>query len=200
MQKINLITSRVLLIPHDNIDTDQIIPARFLKGVHRSGMGAHLFADWRYSADGLPNPDFILNQPKAMLARILLTGDNFGCGSSREHAVWSLLDYGFKAVISTSFADIFRNNALRNGLLPIRIDAFAHQGLVELIRAHPKSELSIDLEHQVVRNPADQEIHFPIDPFIKLRLLHGHDELDYLLSLEDRIQEYETRQESDLAG
>jgi 3-isopropylmalate/(R)-2-methylmalate dehydratase small subunit len=127
MESFKTLTSHIVAIPVENIDTDQIIPARFLKTTTKAGLGRHLFADWRYNADGIPKPDFVLNRPEAQCARILLAGDNFGCGSSREHAPWALMDFGFRAIISTSFADIFRNNALKNGLLPVVVDAETHR-------------------------------------------------------------------------
>jgi 3-isopropylmalate/(R)-2-methylmalate dehydratase small subunit len=193
MEKFTILRSSSVLIPRSNIDTDQIIPARFLKGTLKSGLGVSLFADWRYLPDGSPNPAFILNQPQSNQSRILLAGDNFGCGSSREHAVWALLDYGFQAIISTSFADIFRNNALKNGLLPVQIDLDSNQGLLELVRATPSVEIEIDLEHQTLSTPDGSEVHFPIDPFARTCLLQGVDELGYLLNQEPWITVFENR-------
>jgi 3-isopropylmalate/(R)-2-methylmalate dehydratase small subunit len=178
-------------LPVNDIDTDQIIPARFLKAIDKTGMGDHLFADWRYNADGSPKPDFILNRPESQGAHVLLAGDNFGCGSSREHAPWALTGFGFHAVISTSFADIFRNNALKNGLLPIVVDAQTHRMLFELAEEAPRAELTIDLAAQTVTLPTGQTVSFPIDGFSKTCLLKGVDELGYLLSFENRIAAYE---------
>jgi 3-isopropylmalate/(R)-2-methylmalate dehydratase small subunit len=191
MQKFTTFHATVTALPVDNIDTDQIIPARFLKTTDKSGLGVNLFADWRYLPDGSPDPDFILNQTTAKSAEILLVGDNFGCGSSREHAPWALVGFGFKAVVSTSFADIFRNNALKNGLLPVQIDPDAHQAMVEVIRNHPGVEFTVDLENQCVVWPEGHEAHFPIDPFAKACLLKGVDELGYILGFEAQITGYE---------
>lgn len=192
MPQFTTLTSRVLPLPIDNIDTDQIIPARFLKTTDKTGLGANLFADWRYSPDGAPNPDFVLNQPRYQGARILLAGDNFGCGSSREHAPWALVGAGFQAVLSTSFADIFRNNALKNGLLPILLDKKTHQELFDLFIEIPQAQLTIDLAAQSVLTPAGETVHFPIDSFAKTCLLKGVDQLGYLLSFEKQIAAYES--------
>lgn len=148
MEPFNKLTAQVVAIPADHIDTDQIIPARFLKTISKTGLGKNLFADWRYDSDGAPNRDFPLNQPQHQGAQILLAGDNFGCGSSREHAPWALTDFGFRAIISTSFADIFRNNALKNGLLPLVVDDDTHRQLMSLAAEEPELELSIDLDTQ----------------------------------------------------
>lgn len=191
MNAFTTLTSPVVCLPVDNVDTDQIIPARFLKTTDKSGLGASLFADWRYRQDGSPEPDFVLNRPESQGAQILLTGDNFGCGSSREHAPWALLGYGFRAVISTAFADIFYNNALKNGLLPVTIDPQAHRRLLELLASAPQAELSIDLAMQKVTLPDGSEIEFQIDAFARTCLLNGVDELGYLLGLEDKILAYE---------
>jgi 3-isopropylmalate/(R)-2-methylmalate dehydratase small subunit len=179
-------TSRVIPLPNENVDTDQIIPARYLKTTTREGLGKALFADWRYDPAGNPKPDFILNRPDLASAKVLLAGDNFGCGSSREHAPWALADYGFRAIISTSFADIFKNNCLKNGLLPIVVDKETHKKLFRLA-----SEVTIDLEAQTLALPDGARIHFPVDPFSKKCLLEGIDELGYLLKLSDKITEYE---------
>ena len=192
MSQFMTIKSRVVLLPANNIDTDQIIPARFLKGTDKAGMGENLFADWRYHADGTPRPDFVLNNPGVQGTQILLAGDNFGCGSSREHAPWALVGYGFRAVISTSFADIFRNNALKNGLLPVILDPAAHHRLFDEVGEDPSIELVIDLVGQAVRLPSGESFSFPIDPFSKTCLLQGIDELDYLLSFAGQIVEYES--------
>jgi 3-isopropylmalate/(R)-2-methylmalate dehydratase small subunit len=191
MTKFSQIKSRVLSLPINDIDTDQIIPASFLKGIDKSGMAAGLFAGWRYSADGSPKPDFVLNTPRARGAKILLVGNNFGCGSSREHAAWALHDFGFRAIISTSFADIFRNNALKNGLLPVEVSPADFRRLVHLIAQNPEAEIEVDLDQQEVRLAGDKPIPFPIDHFSKYCLLTGADELDYILSFDARISEYE---------
>jgi 3-isopropylmalate/(R)-2-methylmalate dehydratase small subunit len=177
-------------MPVNDIDTDQIIPARFLKVTDKAGLGANLFSDWRYNADGTPKPDFILNRPEAQGAQILLAGDNFGCGSSREHAPWALTGFGFRAVISTSFADIFRNNALKNGLLPIIVDAETHQMLFDLVEEVPNVELTVDLASQTL-NFSGGSAAFPVDGFSKACLLNGVDELGYILGFDKQIAAYE---------
>ena len=192
MAQFTSLTSRVVALPVNDIDTDQIIPARFLKATDKKGMGDNLFADWRYNADGSPKPDFALNQPEAAGRQILLAGDNFGCGSSREHAPWALTGFGFQAVISTSFADIFRSNALKNGLLPIIVDAPTHQRLLALVAENPATELTIDLAAQTLSFPGGS-VTFPIDPFNKTCLLDGVDELGYILSFEKDIAAFEAR-------
>ena len=192
MAQFTSLTSRVVALPVNDIDTDQIIPARFLKATDKKGMGDNLFADWRYHADGSPKPDFALNQPEAAGRQILLAGDNFGCGSSREHAPWALTGFGFRAVISTSFADIFRSNALKNGLLPIIVDAKTHQRLLALAGENPNAELTIDLAAQTLSFPGGS-VTFPIDPFNKTCLLDGVDELGYILSFEKEIAAFEAR-------
>jgi len=204
MQRFTPITSQAILLLENNIDTDQIIPARFLKGIQKAGLGTNLFANWRYHEDGSTNPDCVLNLPQASRAQILITGDNFGCGSSREHAVWALTDFGIRAVVSTSFADIFRNNALRNGLLTIQVQLDELDILVETLTRHPGILFTVDLESQtlsftegafnVETAPAEsviQLIQFPVDPFAKKCLLQGTDELGYLLNLESKISQYE---------
>ena len=191
MQPFARLDSRVIALVRDNIDTDQIIPARFLKTISKAGLGQNLFADWRYDADGAPRPDFPLNQPGADEAQILLAGDNFGCGSSREHAPWALVDFGFRAIVSTSFADIFRNNALKNGLLPVEVDAETHRQLVSLIEEAPDSRLVIDLASQTLTLPDGRQVIFPIDGFSKTCLLEGVDQLGYLLKEERLIAAYE---------
>jgi len=192
MAQFRKITSRVVPLPINDVDTDQIIPARFLKATDKKGLGAHLFADWRYDEDGLPNPDFVLNKPEAAGCQILLAGDNFGCGSSREHAPWALTDFGFRVVISTSFADIFRNNALKNGLLPLVVDAETHQRLFDLVESNPQVELTVDLPTQTLSFPGGW-VTFPIDPFNKTCLLNGIDELGYILGFEKQIAAFESR-------
>lgn len=193
MEKFTTISSRVVVLPVDNIDTDQIIPARFLKTTDKAGLGANLFADWRYLPDGSPNPDFVLNRPENQGAQVLLAGDNFGCGSSREHAPWALMGWGFRAVISTTFADIFRNNALKNGLLPVIVDAAVHRRLMEQLKANPGAHVTIDLAAQHLVLPDGDAVAFPIDSFSKTCLLNGVDELGYLLGLEEHIRRYEAQ-------
>jgi 3-isopropylmalate/(R)-2-methylmalate dehydratase small subunit len=184
-------TARVVVLPNENIDTDQIIPARYLKAIDKEGMGKNLFADWRYDASGQPRPDFVLNQPQARGAQILLAGDNFACGSSREHAVWALTSFGFRAVISTSFADIFRNNALKNGLLPIVVDMETHRDLFDIVAEIPNVELKIDIAAQTLTLPDGRAVSFPLEPFAKTCLLQGVDELGYLLARQDAIRQFE---------
>ncbi len=187
------LTSRVVALPINDIDTDQIIPARYLKATDKEGMGAHLFADWRYLPDGSPRPDFVLNQPQNQGAQILLAGDNFGCGSSREHAPWALTAFGFRAILAPSFADIFRNNALKNGLLPVAISAENQHFLLDLLSELPAAELTVDLAAQTLTLPTGDAVGFHIDPFSKACLLKGTDELGYLLSFEKQIAAYEAR-------
>jgi len=182
--------SRTVVLPIDNIDTDQIIPARFLKTISKDGLGAQLFNDWRYDSAGQPRPDFVLNQPGAEEAKVLVAGDNFGCGSSREHAPWALLQFGFRAVVSTSFADIFKQNSLKNGLLPIAVPADVHSGLL----ASPGAAVKVDLASQSLTLPDGRPIEFPIDAFSKHCLLEGLDEMGYILQQETAIAEYESRQ------
>ena len=198
MNQFTTLKSRVTPLPANNIDTDQIIPARYLKVTDKAGLAEALFADWRYQADGTPRPEFVLNKPEFQGAHILLAGDNFGCGSSREHAPWALVGYGFRAVISTSFADIFRNNALKNGLLPVILDPAAHHRLVDEVCEDPSVELDIDLAEQTVRLPSGESFNFPIDRFSKTCLLQGNDELGYLLSFEDKIHAFEEKLVHDL--
>jgi 3-isopropylmalate/(R)-2-methylmalate dehydratase small subunit len=187
------LTSRVVVVPQNDIDTDQIIPARFLKTTDKTGLGASLFADWRYAPDGSARPGFPLNAPRAAGAQVLLAGDNFGCGSSREHAPWALTGFGFRAVVSTSFADIFRNNAIKNGLLPVAIDAGAHASLLAQLAGRPEAELTVDLASQTVALPDGVRVGFPIDPFARTCLLEGVDELGYILRFEPQIEEHERR-------
>lgn len=193
MVQFMVLTSRVVALPVNDIDTDQIIPARFLKATDKQGMGDHLFADWRYDAHGSPQPDFVLNMPRSKGAQILLTGDDFGCGSSREHAPWALTGFGFRAVISTSFADIFRTNALKNGLLPVIVDAETHKLLFELVEELPNVELTINLDSQTLRFPGGTA-NFPIDSFNKTCLLNDVDELGYILGFEKEITAFENRE------
>jgi 3-isopropylmalate/(R)-2-methylmalate dehydratase small subunit len=186
-------TSRVIPLPNENVDTDQIIPARFLKTTEKEGLAEGLFCDWRYDAQGAPRPDFILNRPEMHGRRILLAGDNFGCGSSREHAPWALTGWGITAVISTSFADIFRNNSLKNGLLPIVVSPEMHETLFEIVQETPQAEWTIDLGTQTVSLPTGQTFAFEIDPFARTCLLQGIDELGYIRSFEDKIAEFEEK-------
>jgi 3-isopropylmalate/(R)-2-methylmalate dehydratase small subunit len=192
MPQFTTLTSRVVPLPVNDIDTDQIIPARFLKATDKNGMGDNLFADWRYHADGSPKADFVLNTPEAAGCQILLAGDNFGCGSSREHAPWALTGYGFRAVISTSFADIFRSNALKNGLLPVIVDEETHKELLDLVDKKPRPELTIELASQTLSYPGGS-VTFPIEPFNKACLLNGVDELGYILSFEKEIAAFEAQ-------
>jgi 3-isopropylmalate/(R)-2-methylmalate dehydratase small subunit len=187
MDPITVIRSRTVVMPSSNIDTDQIIPARFLTTTVRDGLGASLFADWRYDADGRPKPDFVLNQPAAAGCQVLVAGRNIGCGSSREHAPWALLDYGFRAVISTEIADIFRNNSLKNGLLPVVVDEPTHAWLL----ANPGAEVEIDLPAATLGLPDGRRVSFPIEAFSRYCLVNGIDELGYLLSQLPAIERYE---------
>jgi 3-isopropylmalate/(R)-2-methylmalate dehydratase small subunit len=182
----------------DNIDTDQIIPARFLKTISKVGLGDQLFYDWRYNADGSPKPEFILNTEKAKKSKVLLAGDNFGCGSSREHAPWALTQYGFEAVISTSFADIFKSNALKNRLLPVVVGKEAHGQLVAALQANPDLAVTVDVEAQTLSWPGGPAVTFPIDAFAKHCLLAGVDEIGYVLQHEAQIAAYEAQRFSTL--
>jgi 3-isopropylmalate/(R)-2-methylmalate dehydratase small subunit len=185
------VESAAIPLPRNDIDTDQIIPARFLKTTNRAGLGDQLFFDWRYTEDGSPNPSFVLNRPEMTGRQILVAGDNFGCGSSREHAPWALTAWGFRAVVSSSFADIFRNNALKNGLLPVAVAPEELARVFSIIEAHPDAELVIDLEASELRLPDGSAIGFDVDPFARKMLLAGTDELGYLLSLEPQLEAYE---------
>lgn len=191
MEALTKITSKMVSLPIENIDTDQIIPARFLKVTDKKGLGDNLFCDWRYEPDGTPKPDFVLNQDQAQGAQILIAGDNFGCGSSREHAPWALMGYGFKAVISTSLADIFRNNSLKNGLLPIIVDEETHRQLQSLVEEEPGTTISIDLPNQTITLPDGRSVTFPIDAFSKNCIVNGLDQLGYLQSKLDDIEAFE---------
>lgn len=192
MAQFTSLTSRMLPLPINDVDTDQIIPAQFLKVTDKNGLADALFFNWRYNDDRTPKADFIINQPESKGAQILLAGDNFGCGSSREHAPWALTAYGFRAVISTSFADIFRSNALKNGLIPIIVDEETHKLLFDLVEEAPRAELTVDLATQTVSFPGGS-FTFPIDAFNKTCLLNGVDELGYILGFEKEIAEYEKR-------
>ena len=187
MEPIRQIRSRTVVLPFTNIDTDQIIPARFLRTTTRAGLGKQLFADWRYGADGALKTDFALNRPEAAGCAVLVAGRNFGCGSSREHAPWALLDYGIRAVISTEIADIFRTNSLKNGLLPIEVDERTGQWLL----AHSGAEVSIDVDTTTLRLPDGTAIEFPLEAFARYCLLNGTDQLGFLLSREREIAAYE---------
>jgi len=193
MEPLRPFSSRVLPLIVDDVDTDQIIPARFLKVTDKVGLGKKLFSDWRYEADGSPKPGFPLNDPKHAGARVLLAGHNFGCGSSREHAPWSLVDYGFRAVIATSFADIFGGNSLKNGLLPIVLEPALHAELRAAVEADPTVEIHVDLASQTVTLPSGKSASFPVDPFAKTMLLEGVDELGYLLGKDAAIAAFEAR-------
>jgi 3-isopropylmalate/(R)-2-methylmalate dehydratase small subunit len=184
-------TSRVIFLPNENVDTDQIIPARFLKTTEKDGLAAALFCDWRYLADGTPNPDFVINRPEMQGRRILLAGDNFGCGSSREHAPWALTSWGIGAILSTGFADIFRSNALKNGLLPIQVEPETYAALVNLVADYPDAALTVDLEDQVVHLPTDEDIPFAVDPFSRQMLLAGTDEIGWVISRDSAIDAWE---------
>jgi 3-isopropylmalate/(R)-2-methylmalate dehydratase small subunit len=186
-------TSRVVPIPAENVDTDQIVPARYLKVTDKAGLADALFRDWRFEEDGsLKQPPFVLDEPTMAGRRILLVGDNFGAGSSREHAPWALAAWGVRAILSTSFADIFRNNSLKNGVLPVVVDRATHAGLFDLLERDPDAELTVDLAEQGILLPDGTTIDFEIDPFAKRMLLAGTDELGYLLSKEPEIAAWET--------
>ncbi|MEP6883186.1 MAG: 3-isopropylmalate dehydratase small subunit [Gammaproteobacteria bacterium] len=187
MDPVNRIHSKTVVIASSNIDTDQIIPARFLTTTTKEGLGRQLFADWRYRPDGTPNPDFVLNRPEASGARVLVAGRNFGCGSSREHAPWALLDFGFCAVISTEIADIFRGNSLKNGLLPIVVDDATSRWLLD----HPGADIDIDLESSRLTLPTGVSVTFPLEAFARHCLLNGIDELGYLQSRLADTKRYE---------
>jgi 3-isopropylmalate/(R)-2-methylmalate dehydratase small subunit len=190
-------SSRVIPLPAENVDTDQIVPARFLKVTDKAGLADALFRDWRYQEDGsLTSPPFVLDRPEMTGRQILLAGDNFGCGSSREHAPWALTAWGIRAVITTSCADIFRSNALKNGLLPIVVDPDMHGHLFALVGERPDAELTVDLEAQVVHLPGDEDLPFDVDPFSKRMLLTGTDELGYLLGKDPEITVWEARREA----
>jgi 3-isopropylmalate/(R)-2-methylmalate dehydratase small subunit len=192
MEPITKFTERMVALPNNDIDTDQIIPARYLKVTDKNGLGEACFADWRYDEEGVPKADFALNKPEYQGAGVLVGGYNFGCGSSREHAPWALMGAGFKAIVSTYFADIFRNNALKNGLLPVIVDEETHQQLISLAEEDPTTEITIDLEAESLMLPDGRQVNFPIDGFSKYCLLHGVDQLGYLLNLEQDVVTYES--------
>ncbi len=185
------VTSAAVPLPRNDIDTDQIIPARFLKTVNRAGLGDQLFYDWRYLEDGSPNPDFVINRPEMAGRAILVAGDNFGCGSSREHAPWALTAWGIRAVVSSSFADIFRSNALKNGLLPVAVSAADLDRINAALAADPTAELTVDLEASELRLPDGTAIGFSVDAFARRMILDGTDELGYLLAREADLAAYE---------
>ena len=187
IQAIHQLVSRTAVMPATDVDTDQIIPARFLTTTSREGLGSKLFHDWRYESDGSENADFLLNRPESAGCRILVAGHNFGCGSSREHAPWALLDYGLRAVISTEIADIFRSNSLKNGFLPIVVDDETHKWLLE----NPSCEVTIDVEQSTITLPSGQSASFPIDEFARYCLIEGIDQLGFLQNHSDAIQQFE---------
>jgi 3-isopropylmalate/(R)-2-methylmalate dehydratase small subunit len=189
MKAIETLRSRTVVLPASNIDTDQIIPARFLTTTTREGLGSSLFADWRYDAQGAARPDFVLNRPEARGCRVLVAGRNFGCGSSREHAPWALLDYGIQAVVSTEIADIFRSNSLKNGFLPIVVDETTSQWLI----ANPGAEVTIDVASTTLTLPTGVGVKFPLEAFSRFCLLNGVDELGFLLERRGEIEAYERR-------
>ena len=191
MEPFQKINSRLIPIVRDNIDTDQIIPAQYLKVTDKNGLASGCFASWRYTPDGAPSPEFPINKPEYSGAQVILAGDNFGCGSSREHAAWALSGLGIRVVISTSFADIFRNNAMKNGILPVVVDQATHANLVELSQANPLTSVQINLERQALTLQDGTIREFPIDPFNKLCLLEGMDTLEYLFKHQDQILAYE---------
>ena len=198
MKKFTTLESRVVPLPVDNIDTDQIIPARFLKTISKEGLDRNLFTDWRYLPDGSPNPEFVLNQPRAQGAEVLLAGDNFGCGSSREHAPWALTQFGFRAIISTSFADIFKGNALKNSLLPIVVPKDVHARMFEAVERELEYRVKIDLPSQTLSLPDGTTVEFPVDAFSKHCLLEGVDELGYILGQQDAIAAFEAKREGSI--
>jgi len=185
-------TSKIVPLPAENIDTDQIVPARYLKVTDKAGLAEALFRDWRFEEDGsLREPPFVIDRPEMAGRRIMLVGDNFGCGSSREHAPWALTAWGVRAILSTSYADIFRSNCLKNGLLPIVLEGERHRQLFELVGQWPDAELTVDLGSQRVHLPGDEDLPFDIDPFAKRMILAGTDELGYLLSKEAELSAWE---------
>jgi len=190
MEPLKVIHSKTVVMPFDDIDTDQIIPARFLTTTTKTGLGEKLFNDWRYQADGTARPDFVLNTPAAAGAEVLVGGRNFGCGSSREHAPWALVDFGIRAVISTEIADIFRNNSLKNGLVPVLVDSETHAWLLE----NPGADVTIDIERRTLSLPDGRDIGFPMDGFSRYCLMNGLDQMGFLLESEDAIAAYEARQ------
>ena len=192
MQKLTKITSRAIPLPVENIDTDQIIPARFLKSIDKKGFGENLFRDWKYNVHtGEPNPDFVLNNPQYS-GEILVAGNNFGCGSSREHAAWALTDYGFRIVVSSFFADIFKGNALNNGLLPVKVSEQFLKEIMNGITEDPEKEITVDVEKQII-SFGDQSESFEIDSYKKICLMNGYDDIDFLISRKQAIKEFELK-------
>ena len=189
MEKFNKVVSTAVPLPIEDVDTDQIIPARFLKATSREGFGENLFRDWRYNADNSPKADFVLNDP-TYSGKVLVAGRNFGCGSSREHAAWAIFDHGFRVVVSSFFADIFKGNALNNGLLPVQVSEEFLQGLLAAVKADPGVEISVDLPAQTISYGA-QEASFEVNAYKKECLLNGYDDIDYLLSIKEEIEAYE---------
>jgi 3-isopropylmalate/(R)-2-methylmalate dehydratase small subunit len=187
MEPIVSIESKTVVMPQDDIDTDQIIPARFLTTTTKTGLGEKLFNDWRYAEDGSPKPEFVLNTDAATDAQVLVGGRNFGCGSSREHAPWALVDFGIRAVVSTEIADIFRNNALKNGLVPVLVDSETHEWLL----ANPGADVTVDLESRTLGLPDGRKVAFPIDGFSRYCLMNGLDQLGFLLESEPAIKAFE---------
>ncbi|MBN2085917.1 MAG: 3-isopropylmalate dehydratase small subunit [Anaerolineales bacterium] len=200
MEPIRKITSTIIPLLVNDVDTDQIIPARYLKVTDKAGLAEGLFSNWRYLPDGRPNPEFAMNKPEYRGASILLAGDNFGCGSSREHAPWALQSGGIRAVISTSFADIFRSNALKNGILPVVVNESIHRSLVDLVEEAPAAQVTIDLENQKVLLPGGMEASFTVDTFSKTCLLKGKDVLEYLAEYLPQIRAYEVRHDMEFAA
>ena len=197
IERFTILTSRTVVLPGANIDTDQIIPARFLTTTTRAGLGEHLFADWRYLPDGTPRSDFVLNRPEAHGCRILVAGGNFGCGSSREHAPWSIREYGFRCIIAPSFADIFYNNCFNNGILPVTLDEAIVRELFAEVEATEGYTLTVDLAAQTITTPGQRVLHFEIDGFRKSALLQGLDNIGWTLSHKDEIVAYEARRKQE---
>lgn len=195
MEKFISLTSRAVPLPVENVDTDQIIPARFLKATNREGFGNHLFKDWRYHKDGSINEDFVLNDSKYS-GKILIAGHNFGCGSSREHAAWALSDYGFKVIVSSFFADIFKGNALNNGVLPVQVSPEFLKKLLHEVDNHPETEIEVNLEEQYISSSAiDEKAFFEIDSYKKTCMMNGYDDIDFLVSKRAEIEQFEKRTE-----
>jgi len=193
MQKLDHITSTAIPLPTENIDTDQIIPARFLKSINKDGFGDNLFRDWRFNKNNEPNADFVLNNPKYR-GEILVAGNNFGCGSSREHAAWALTGYGFRVVVSSYFADIFRGNALNNGLLPVKVSEEFLKDLLQTVTENPETKISVDVEKQTISFDGKTES-FDIDSYKKICLINGYDDIDFLISKKDKIEAFERERE-----
>lgn len=193
MEKLNKLSSTAVPLPNENIDTDQIIPARFLKSIDKKGFGENLFRDWRYNKDNTLNELFVLNNP-TYSGKILVAGNNFGCGSSREHAAWALTDYGFRVVVSSFFADIFKGNALNNGLLPIQVSEEFLKELLQTVSEHPETVLNVDLENQTLQYN-DTSTTFEIDGYKKICLINGYDDIDFLLNKKEAIEKFEQQRE-----